>query len=447
MAEMQSTNATLADEVDELKCQNELLRKEQDEATETVKILHSQQSELYKKFELVRAKYDDLKSEIQHILWEFIPTQNYHEFKNLSELGGMNLSVFETPNCISSYSIGTILGEGQFATVKLCTNTTNRKEYAVKIINKRKMSTLSSLRRVCNELRVLRQVNHPNIIKFVDYIHSPNNVYLITELGGKDLFEFFEANPSGVCGETARQIVLGIVKPLLYLHQCGICHRDLKPENILLSDHRQKGIALNKCIQICDFGQSVSSTSQDIKRLSGLCGSPGFFAPEMILEDETYDGVSADAWSVGCISLELTRGHDEFCRIWMTSYDYNLLQNEREFDQSLRASLHAIHNSKIKGGDRGGAAGDVADFLKHILLLDPQERFSTAAMLKHKWLHIEEESSSDLIALGDDDDDDDDSLDRLPQMQYSSDSLESLSISDRKKDKNENIFKMNRLKY
>ena len=432
-----------ADEIEDLKRQNAILTKERNEATETVKILHGQQCQLYKSFELVRAKYDDLKTEIQHILWDFIPTHNYHEFKNFSELGGINASVFETPNQISNYSIGSLLGEGQFATVKLCKNTITNKEYAVKIISKRKMSTLSSLRRVCNELRVLKQVDHPNIVKFVDFIHSPNNLYLITEIGGKDLFEFFEANPHGVCGETARQIILGIVKPLLYLHQSGICHRDLKPENVLLFDNN-KDIELHKCVQICDFGQSVSSTWQDTKRLSGLCGSPGFFAPEMILEVGTYDGVAADIWSVGCITLELSRGHDEFCMIWMTSYDYNLLQNEKLFEQSLCEAVHKIHstNTDSTSIDQGNACDvDLVDFLRNILQIDPRKRLSTTLMMQHEWLREKKkEPSTDLFVSSVDDE----NPSLTSQMQYSSDSMGSMSLSD--KDENENAIKKKRFR-
>lgn len=376
-------------QIDKLEHENEILLKERNDALESIKILHSQQCNLYESFKLLRGKYDDLKTEIQHILWEFIPSQHNDSHNGFSELGNVNLSVFETPNRISKYIIGPLLGEGQFADVKQCIDTVTQKQYAVKVITKRKVSTLAGLKRVKNEVELLTKLDHPNIVTFVDFIHSPKNVYLFTEVGGKDLFEFFEANPLGVTGETARQIILGIVKPLVYLHQSGICHRDLKPENILLST-KKDGLQLHESVQICDFGQSVLSSSKGSHGgLSGLCGSPGFFAPEMILYgDRKYDGFAADVWSVGCVMLELTRGHDEFCRIWMTSYDYNKLQCEHKFEESLCQAVENVHNNQSE--EVVDKERDLVEFLRRVLVLDPSKRLRTAEMLLHPWLFYQD---------------------------------------------------------
>jgi len=106
-----------------------------------------------------------------------------------------------------------------------------------------------------------------------------------------------------------------------YCHKMGICHRDLKPENILLTFDERNG----KCVdlKLCDFG--LSTQFQHKTLLTDFCGSPGFFAPEMILHG-AYHGDKADLWSVGCIMLELIMGHEQFCDVWMTSYDYDVLQ-------------------------------------------------------------------------------------------------------------------------
>ena len=380
------------DLIAQLKQENESLKNERNEAIESIKILHNQQCDLYKSFKLLRSKYDDLKTEIQHILWEFIPSQHCHKevHDGFSELGNVNLSVFESPNRISHYMIGPILGEGQFANVKLCINTVTQKQYAVKVINKKQVTTLAGLKRVQNEVQLLKQLDHPNIVNFVDFIHSTKNIYIFTQVGGKDLFEFFEANPLGVTDETARQIIIGIVKPLLYLHQSGICHRDLKPENILLSE-KKKGLELHHSVQLCDFGHSVISSSKNRHEVSGLCGSPGFFAPEMILQgSEKYDGFAADVWSIGCVMLELTRGHDEFCRIWMTSYDYEILQNEEQFGYSLNKAVTEVHKKCAQNEFKvGGSELDM--FLKSVLVVDPIRRLKTSEMLQHPWLNHKNE--------------------------------------------------------
>jgi serine/threonine protein kinase len=386
---MQTPNHDLLEQIDTLKKENKALEKERNDAIEPIKALRNEQCDLYEDFKLLRSKYDDLKNEIHHILWEFLPSQDYKDTPgNFSALNEANLSVFESPNRISHYMIGSLLGEGQFANVKLCTDTITQRQFAAKIINKRKVTTLAGLQRVRNEVTILKKLNHPNIVTFVDFIHSPKNVYVITEIGGKDLFEFFDANPSGVTGETARQIILGIVKALLYLHESGICHRDLKPENILLAEKKGE-LDLHNSVQICDFGQSaISSTRRNLRGFTGLCGSPGFFAPEMILGvGKEYNGFATDVWSVGCIMLELTRGHDEFCRTWMTSYDYDILQNEERFERSM---IEAV--SVINGNDQNFHATtqtNLVDFLNKILVLDPTNRMKALEMLNHPWLSPE----------------------------------------------------------
>lgn len=367
--------------VRQLQHQNALLARERDEAIESARALHKQQQDLYNNFKLVREKYDDLKTELHQVLWEFIPTQQVDELCGFSELGQVNHAIYETPDRIGSYIIGPLLGEGQFSDVKMCTHSESGKCYAIKMIQKQKISTLYGLKRVRNEIWLLRQLHHPNIVTFVDYIHSPTCLYLMTEIGGKDLFEFFEANPFGADEATAKQIVLGIVLPLNYLHNSGICHLDLKPENILLSVQEGQVISHHN-IRICDFGQSVIAPSNECLKLTGLCGSPGFFAPEMVTgKDPTYDGFAADVWSVGCVMLELIMGHDDFCRFWMTSYDYDILQDEIEFEKVLgQAVVNLGKRQELK------VKGDMNDFLKQLLVIDPTLRLTVSKMLINTWL-------------------------------------------------------------
>jgi Serine/threonine protein kinase len=351
-----------------------------------------QQQDLLTNFKLLRDKYDDLKRELHQILWEFIPTQLADNLAGFSDLGQVDNAIFQTPDRIGSYEIGSKLGEGQFSVVKLCTHKFTGKQYAVKIINKDKISSLSGLKRVGIEVKLLHQLYHPNIIKFVDYIHSPTCIYLFTEVCGPDLFEYLQANPSGAGINVTRQIILGIVKPLLYLHNHGICHRDLKPENVLLCKASvDKEIHCHN-VRICDFGQSAVATSNSadeklLLELFDLCGSPGFFAPEMITgADSSYNGYSSDAWSVGCIMLELMMGHENFYHLWMKSYDYEVLKDENKFQSSLYHSIVKIlkHIKEATSYDEDGSKG-MNSFLRRVLVIDPKLRLNASQMLNHEW--------------------------------------------------------------
>lgn len=130
---------------------------------------------------------------------------------------------------------------------------------------------------------------------------------------------------------------VGVFKATLYCHELGICHRDLKPENILLTFDKELG----KCIdlKLCDFGLAAKINSNNM--LSDFCGSPGFFAPEMIVTGK-YHGDKADIWSVGCILLEMLFGHRKFIDIWMLAYDYEVLQDKEVFTEEIQLACSSL---------------------------------------------------------------------------------------------------------
>lgn len=380
----------MRNEIERLERKNMVLEKERNDAVDLERKSQKQQRQLYNSFKLLREKYDDLRTEMHHILWDFIPL-NQCAVGGFKELAEVNHAVFETVDQISDYAIGSLLGEGHFADVKSCNHLLTQKRFAVKIMPKQKITTLACLQRVQTEIYLLKKLDHPNIVTFADFINSPKCLYLITEVGGKDLFDYFDTNPNGVSNEVARQIGLGIAKPLSFLHSSGICHRDLKPENILIFEDKDGSPLSQHNVQICDFGESVFGASHTEKSLSDLCGSPGFFAPEMILgRDGKYNGFAADMWSIGCIMLELTRGHDYFCKVWMASYESNILQDNDEFGKSLKKAV--IDIDKMRGG--GVEEEKLVHFLQEMLVIDPDNRIDSSAMLSHPWFCIDKPNRS-----------------------------------------------------
>ena len=187
-----------------------------------------------------------------------------------------------------------------------------------------------ALRRVGNEIDVLRRLSHPGMLRLQHVLHTRKFLYLITDRGGHDLFDFFEVHPDNVSSAVARKIMMGILNPIAYCHANGVCHRDLKPENVLLqSSKNPETCEIDVAdVKLCDFG--LCEVVEDDQMLEDFCGSPGFFAPE-IVTTKRHDGKMADIWSVGCILLELTLGHEYFNKMWMAAYDYNLLSKPAMF--------------------------------------------------------------------------------------------------------------------
>merc|ERR1711871_121734 len=245
-----------------------------------------------------------------------------------------------------------VLGEGQFATVKLCRKKQRPRsatlshgelneyvgdEFAIKIINKDRISSFNSIKRMSNEIDILHKLRSDFVIDLKDTIHTREYLYLITEVGGCDLFDFFDQHPDGVCEDWAKKIVMEILVAIQYCHDRNYCHRDLKPENILMNFDVNKAECLN--LKLCDFGLAIEFNRKD--KLTEFCGSPGFFAPEMITQSSYY-GDQADIWSIGCVILELVLGHEMFCDNWMSAYDYEVLQDKLSFINAIKNSLRTL---------------------------------------------------------------------------------------------------------
>jgi serine/threonine protein kinase len=364
-------------------------------ASVSIQAFHSQQQQLFDDFVLLRTRYDETKSTLQSTLWThcaahhpaltFIPTEM-----------DPNKCV-ETDEQVGPYLLEDKLGEGQFASVFACSpvregegeggeggeegagaSSGNSEDpagrWAIKIINKDRIGTFNSLKRVSNEVSVLRRMNSKYIVKLRDVLQTASRLYIITERGGADLFEFFDEHPSGVPEEWAKEIMARVLYGVAYCHSLGICHRDLKPENILLDFDTRSGQVVS--LKLCDFGLSGVFVAK--KQLTDFCGSPGFFAPEMIVHG-AYAGDKADVWSIGCIMLELIMGHEQFCDIWMSAYDYNTLQDKAKFNDEISVAVKALPDA-LQFEDL------LKTFVLRFLSRRASERPSCAEMLEHPWL-------------------------------------------------------------
>lgn len=172
---------------------------------------------------------------------------------------------------------------------------------AVKILEKARIRDRADVERVLREIKILKQLDHPHIIKLYEIIESDERIYLIMEYAaGGELFDYIVSKdrlPEREACKMYRQVLEGI----RYLHGAGIAHRDLKPENLLLDSSQN--------IKIVDFGLSNVYTSGQI--LQTACGSPCYAAPEMIAA-KPYNGLSVDIWSSGVTLYAMLVGYLPF---------------------------------------------------------------------------------------------------------------------------------------
>lgn len=317
---------------------------------------------------------------------------------------------------MGDYDLGMKLGEGQFAKVFICTKHRQPEdgEYALKVINKDKVSSLAALKRVDSEIGAQRTLRHRGILQVHDVINGQfgtstapththplyrhpihpftstprTGLYVVMEKGGKDLFDYFDERADARLPESdCKVLARAVIDAISFCHSKGVCHRDLKPENILLNTDGKEGNNDLFQAKLCDFG--LCSSFVQGKKLTDFCGSPGFFAPEMITV-QAYDGPSVDFWSIGCIVLELTVGHEVFCEDWMVAYDYELLQDPPQFEAKVKECLAKI---SVTMRETMKLNPDLVDFILGLLTLAPEKRMTVEEIVRHPWIALADGTS------------------------------------------------------
>jgi len=193
-------------------------------ALASIQTFHKQQQALFDEFVVLRQRYDEQKAQLVTILWQHCG-QHHPDLRHIPVAEDEN-TFTETDVRVGSFAIGDMLGEGQFATVKTCVRDgTDSREFALKMIKKERITTFQSLKRVSNEIDILRKLKSPFIVSIADVMQTKSKLYIVTEKGGADLFEFFDEHPDGVPEAWAKQIVACVLQAVLYCHDQGICHR------------------------------------------------------------------------------------------------------------------------------------------------------------------------------------------------------------------------------
>jgi serine/threonine protein kinase len=192
-------------------------------------------------------------------------------------------------------------------------------------------------------VKLLKQINHPRIIRFFELSESPTAWYLVNELASKgDLLDLINSGQSGLGEKRARVFFTEILQAVTYLHeQCRIVHRDLKPENILLdrNDH----------IKIIDFGfAKVYSDSSHI--FTSRCGSPAYVAPEVVNCGRYTAAV--DIWSLGVILYAMALGRLPFDGATVDSQLRRVVYSQPEFPVHMNPDLRSLLTGMLdKNGD------------------------------------------------------------------------------------------------
>ncbi|OAX79813.1 CAMK/CAMK1/CAMK1-RCK protein kinase [Emergomyces africanus] len=244
---------------------------------------------------------------------------------------------------------------------------------------------------ILKEVQIMRQIDHPNIVKLIEFSESRQFYYIVLELcPGGELFHQI-VRLTYFSEDLSRHVIIQVAKAIDYLHEhCGVVHRDIKPENLLFypipfiptknpkpaapGDEEKVdegeftpgvgGGGIGQ-IKVADFG--LSKVIWDSETMTP-CGTVGYTAPE-IVKDERYSK-SVDMWALGCVLYTLLCGFPPF-------YDESIQVLTEKVARGQYTFLSPWWDDISKPAQ---------DLVSHLLTVDPEKRFTIKEFLQHPWI-------------------------------------------------------------
>jgi serine/threonine protein kinase len=254
---------------------------------------------------------------------------------------------------LKEYNILSTIGEGTYGKVKLAIHIASNETVAIKIIEKSKLLRVNDSHRIKNEMKLIMEFDHPNVIKAFEVFEDENCFYIVMEHPNNgDLFSYLCKKTKLTLTE-ASKIFFQIVNAIDYIHSNKVVHRDMKPENFMLTE--------DMIVKLVDFGFSSKYVNNKIK-LDTNCGSICYSPPEMLRKIKYYPQ-PVDIWGLGVILFMLIYGELPF-------------SGDRE-DVVYRKIIHCeytfphVSNSNVK------------NLIKRIFVANPLERITIEEIKTH----------------------------------------------------------------
>eukprot|EP01053_Blabericola_migrator_P002783 Blabericola_migrator_1__2782@NODE_1796_length_3779_cov_80_525862_g1158_i0_p1_GENE_NODE_1796_length_3779_cov_80_525862_g1158_i0NODE_1796_length_3779_cov_80_525862_g1158_i0_p1_ORF_typecomplete_len1184_score182_94Pkinase/PF00069_25/3e74Pkinase_Tyr/PF07714_17/9_4e45Kinaselike/PF14531_6/1_3e16PH/PF00169_29/2_2e16Kdo/PF06293_14/2_7e12EFhand_7/PF13499_6/2_9e09EFhand_7/PF13499_6/5_4e03EFhand_1/PF00036_32/2_6EFhand_1/PF00036_32/3_4e05EFhand_8/PF13833_6/0_27EFhand_8/PF13833_6/0_00041Pkinase_fungal/PF17667 len=262
------------------------------------------------------------------------------------------------------FQLEEIIGQGKFSLVYRAVEKSSNKTYAIKIINKNRM-TQHEKELLRGEMSILRLLRHPHVIYLKSLVTTKDILHIVMELvPGGELFDAISQR-APLSEMVVNRLTSQLLKTLVYLHKAGIVHRDLKPENILLTDRDVE----KADIKIADFGLSCLCGPNE--KLFQPCGTLVYVAPEVL----TLQGYShpVDLWSLGVIVYLLLAGRLPF----------PIMRNS---GMSVLTEREKFYTPKFDGAVWKNVSRSAQDFISRLLELKPEKRMTASESLNHIWI-------------------------------------------------------------
>jgi serine/threonine protein kinase len=264
------------------------------------------------------------------------------------------------------FDVNNKIGKGSSGIVFSGYHSKTKEKVAIKRVdindlNKNRNGKNLKINKIWNEIEIMKELDHPNIIKLYDvYIDIKNEyLYLIMEFcDGGDLSDYI--NDYTLDLTQVKEFITSLKNGLEYLCTRGVVHRDLKPHNILIKKNQHNKLI----IKIADFG--LSAFSEDGSLMKTMCGSPLYMSPE-IIEHQKYTAKS-DLWSIGII-------------IYQMIYHRHPYENCKNYAELVKL----VKTEPIKYPSSPPVDNLTIDLLQGLLDKNCHNRISWEDFFKHPW--------------------------------------------------------------
>ena len=283
---------------------------------------------------------------------------------------------------IGEYQLENRIGKGAFSEVYITKKLGEDKKYATKKILKETLSNSKIKKYFNNELHILNNIEHPNIIKLYETKESYNSYFLIFDYcnGGalsSCLEKYKRQNKKPFPQELVQYFMRQIVDGLRYIHNMKILHRDIKLDNILVNFNSNEDLInlnyFNSQIKIIDFGFARYLESDTLAE--SVLGSPMYMDPQILKKMMKIDNNNsfgydqkADIWSLGTICYEMLIGTPPY-----NAHTYNDLMKKINY-----GDYKIPNNIKL--------SKEVISFINGMLQYNPNSRLDINALANHDFI-------------------------------------------------------------
>lgn len=277
------------------------------------------------------------------------------------------------------YNVITEVGDGTFGSVWRAINKENGEVVAIKKMKKKYYSWDECIN--LREVKSLRKMNHPNIVKLKEVIREHDMLFFVFEYMECNLYQLMKNKGKPFSETEIRNWCFQIFQALSHMHQRGYFHRDLKPENLLVT---------KELIKVADFGLAREISSEP--PYTEYVSTRWYRAPEVLLQASVYSS-AVDMWAMGAIIAELFSLRPLFPGSSEADEIYKICSilgtpNQRTWAEGLQLAasinfqfpqLESIHLSEVVPS----ASEDAVNLISWLCSWDPRRRPTAVEVLQH----------------------------------------------------------------